>query len=208
VSASRANRGYPQLLNSLLGMVLILVAALDMVVLGGIGWATWQKARLSEYLLQMGQEDPQQFHGAQQEARDLRILISTSRESMAAALRSLPDDADLARYVSGLRPAAEAMGITVTELSPQAAQFGVAPVRRFAVRAKGTWADLQRFLGHITQTSPATCRLEELSLREQGATPELSLELVALVRPPGSLDAGESGEPNAGTSPGTSRYQE
>lgn len=208
MSANGANRGYPQMLNSLLGMVLILVAALDVVVLGGIGWATWQKARLSECLLQMDQEDPQQLPGAQQEARDLRVLIATSRESMAAALRSLPDDADLASYVSSLRPAAEAMGITVTELSPRAAQPGVAPVRRFVVRAKGTWAGLQLFLGLVTQTSPATCRLEELSLREQGATAELSLELVALVRPPGSLDAGESGEPNTGTSPGTGWYQE
>lgn len=185
------------LLNSLLGMVLVLVTGLDIVMLGAVGWATWQRASLSERCFRMDQEDPLQLQGVQREARELRALIAASQESISEALRAFPGDGDLARYLSNLRLEAEAMGLLVTELSPQATQPAAVPVRRFVFRARGSWVSLQRFLAQLAQRPLPTARIEEVSLRQQGALAELSFELVVHVRPPSPLATGNPGDLHA-----------
>jgi Tfp pilus assembly protein PilO len=170
--------------NSLLAVVLLLTAGLDVLLLGLVGWATWQRATLSERQFQMQKEDAVQLEASQLEARELRAFIASSREAAAATLEAFPSDADVARQVAGMHDIAATLGIAITELSPLATRSGTVPLRRFTVRAQGDWDSLCRFVTYIAQTFPSTCRLEELRLEGPGAQAKMSFELSIAVRPP------------------------
>jgi Tfp pilus assembly protein PilO len=171
-------------LNSLLAVVLLLVAGLDMLLLGLVGWTTWQRATLSERHLQMQREDPVQLEATQLEARELREFIASSREAASATLNAFPSDTDVARQVASLRDIAATLSITIAELSPRATQSARVPIRRFTVRAHGDWDALCRFVNYIAQTFPSTCRLEGLRLEGGSGQAEASFELSIAVRPP------------------------
>lgn len=171
-------------LSSLLAIVLLLVAGLDVLLLGLVGWATWQRATLSERHVQMQREDPVQLQATQLEALELRAFIASSREAASATLQVFPSDTDVARQIAGMQDVAATLGIAITELSPRATQSATVPIRRFTVRAQGDWESLCRFVTYIAQTFPGTCRLEELRQEERGAKAEVSFALSVAVRPP------------------------
>lgn len=175
------------LVNSLLGMVLVLTAGLDLVMLGIIGWAVWQRATLSETWHRMRQEDTLQLQGEQREAAELREAIALARASVSGTLQTLPTDADLARYVAGLRVHAWGTGVSIVELDVRPSTAGGIPLRRYGVRVQGEWARLVQFLTRVVETCPSTARLENLTLRAGTGPSELSFELVVAVRPQAPL---------------------
>ncbi|MDI7277162.1 MAG: hypothetical protein QME94_14395 [Anaerolineae bacterium] len=177
------------LLNSLLGVILLLVAALDLLMLGIIGWAVWQRSTLSEVRFRMRQEDAIQLRGAQREAEDLRQIIAIGRASISDTLQAFPTEADVARYVSGLRTHAWATGVSIVELDVRPAVPGAIPLRRFGLRVRGEWGRLLQFLNRVAQSCPSTGRLESLSLLQDQDGSELSFELVVAVRPEAPLAA-------------------
>jgi Tfp pilus assembly protein PilO len=197
MSASREKARATPLLNSMLGTILLLVAGLDILLLGMIGWATWQRATLSEHHFQMRREDAVQMQGRQREAQELRALIGTTREAIAGTVATFPSDADVARYVSYLHSAAAASGAYVMELSPQPAPLAPVPVRRFTVRARGSWSSLLQFMAYVVQASLPTSRLEQVSLQQEGQQADLSFELWVAVRPSAVLSHSNPGDPNA-----------
>lgn len=172
-------------LNALLGLALLLVAGLDVALLGGIGWAAWQRATLSEKWLRMREDDRLQLSGDQREVRELRSFVATAQGNVAAILQTFPTDADVARYLASLRAAAVAQGVLITDLSPQAGEPGAPLARRFAVRLEGSWLRLVGFLTEVAQTSLSTARLEDVALYEEGGQAELSFELVVVTRAAG-----------------------
>ncbi len=171
------------LVNSLLGMVLILVAALDLVMLAMIGWAVWRRSTLAEIRFRMRQEDVIQLQDPQREALALREMIALARASISGTLEVIPTDTDVARYVSGLRAHAWGTGVAITELDVRPSIAGAIPVRRYGVRVQGEWSRLTQFLTRVVETCPSTARVEHLTLREGPAESELSFELMVAVRP-------------------------
>jgi hypothetical protein len=168
-------------------MVLILTAGLDLVMLGIIGWAVWQRATLSEIWHRMRQEDTLQLQGPQREAAELREMIAFARASVSGTLQNLPTDADVARYVTGLRAHAWGTGVSIVELDVRPSTAGGIPLRRYGVRVQGEWVRLMQFLTRVVETCPPTARLDSLTLREGTGRSELSFELVVAVRPQAPL---------------------
>ncbi|MCL6431199.1 MAG: hypothetical protein K6V36_10125 [Anaerolineae bacterium] len=181
-----AETGSPRpapLVNSLLGMVLILVAALDLLMLAMIGWAVWRRSTLAEVRFRMHQEDVTQLQDPQKEALALREMIALARESISGTLEAIPTDTDVARYVSGLRAHAWGTGVSIVELDVRPSIAGGIPVRRYGVRVQGEWSRLTQFLTRVAETCPSTARVEQLTLRQGPSHSELSFELVVAVRP-------------------------
>lgn len=173
-------------LNPLLGTVLLLVAGLDLALLGGIGWAAWHKAALSEQWLQMRQEDRLLESGTQREAQELEAAITASRGRSVRVASVFPSDADAARYLTELRSQATALGITIIDLGPGTVPPTNVPQRRFTIRARGSWPQLVEYVRLAAQTALPTSRIEDVVLRLQGDECELSFDLMITVRP---LDA-------------------
>ncbi len=185
------------LLNTLLGVVLVLVAALDVVMAGAIGWAGWQRATLSEYRYRMHLEDPRYAQGDRKEVEELRAQIAYSRESITSALRALPRDADAASLVSGLSAQAAVMGVTIVELSPLTTGPASVPSRCFTVRARGATSALLGFLTLVARTSLPASQLQGVSLQQDGQSAELTFVFKIFVRPPDETSAGVSRDSQA-----------
>lgn len=197
MSPSTATRSRPLWLGPLLAAVLLLVAGLDILLLGLIGWGAWQRATLSERYYRMQQEHPVPLEASQFEAQQLRDLIASSREVAAATLQALPTDTDVARHVTSLHAAAAVLGVTITELSPRPTRAGDVPIRRFAVQARGDWDALCQLVTYIAQTFPPACQIEGMQLDRQGAQAEIRFELSIAVRPPAALPPAILGDPHA-----------
>lgn len=174
------------LLSTLLGVALVLVAGVNLVILLGIGWGTWQRATLSERWLRMQQEDAALGLGAQGEAQQLRSMIASARLGISAAGSTLPGDGEVAGFLSSMRTRAGALGVEVLELSPQPVEPTTPLTRRFTLQARGSWAQTVRLLIAIVNDAPVGTRFEHLSLRREEGDARLSLELLFVVRPSGS----------------------
>jgi len=175
----------PSWLNALLGAALLLVAGLDLMLIVGIGWSAWQRATLSERWQHMRQEDSSQGLGPQAEAQELRNAIALTQQNISDTVNGLPTDADAAHQAADLRLQASALGVAISELSPQPLEGAATtvPIRQFVLRAHGTWPQLLAFFTQIAQTCSSTTRIENVSLLQQGEQAELDLTLVIAVRP-------------------------
>lgn len=182
--------------NSLLGVVLILAAGLDILLLGLIGWAAWDRATLADQVQRMAHEDTSQLPSSQAEAQQLRTLIAASREAISSSMDMLPSDTEIGRSITDLTSTAAKLGITITELSPQPNRPADFPARRFALRARGGWSTLQQFLVHTTQALP-NCQLEGLAIRRNGDRSEVEFNLIIAARPLDTMQLAPAADPGA-----------
>ncbi len=208
MTVQAARSGSTPLLNALLGALLVLVAVVDIVVLGGIGWAAWQRATLSEHRNRMRREDPFAMADAQREAHQLQALISTSRESISGTLQAFPGDSELAHYLASLPAQATEMGVAITELSPRPSLPSAIPVRRFVLRARGPWTSMVRFCAHVAQNTLPTERIEEVTLRREGDQGNLTCELLVATHPAYAPQASNPRDTTALTLMEGQRHQE
>lgn len=172
------------LLTSLLGMTLLLGAGLVIALLSGIGWMTWQQARLSEHWTQIRGAAAQQDLVVPNEAQRLQEFIASTQEGIANMLNAFPTDDEVAQHISRLQAEASAQGVFIMEVSPHESS-SIASTRCFVLKARGTWLKLVDLAIHISQTLPAMARLENVTLYQLGEQAELTLELVFTVRPDG-----------------------
>lgn len=195
----------PPAMHTALGVILLLVAALDITLLLGIGWSAWQKASLSERWLRMCQEDQRFGLSAQGEVAELRSHIANTRENILSTLPSLPSIGDIAAYLSDLPGRANLLGLTIVELSPLpdaltappvsgpwsfAGRNSGLPVHRFKLCVRGPWPQLVLFFKQAAQAAPPTAWFEQVDLRQQGGQGDLSIEIWVLARPTDPLVTG------------------
>ncbi len=179
MSASRAH--HAPLLNSLLGMAIIVAAGINILFLAAIGWAAWERATLSEAWEALLDTGPL----AAEEAAALLDLLAGTEGSLAALSATLPTDADIARFVAALQSEAATANISITNLSVEAAPAGPLPRRVFLLRAQGAGPRLLAFLTWTARSAPGSARIEDVTFTADDAGASLSFRLLIAVRASG-----------------------
>ncbi len=183
MSAASGRPPAAPLLRSVLGTTLVVVAVLELILIGGIGFTAWERATWSERWVRVQQRGAVPAQGSAGEAQELRALIAASRQATSAVQATLVTDADLARFLLVVRAQAIGLGIEITELSPQPTGPTMVPMRRFVLRGDGDWSQTVRLLAAVVGTLPAGACLDELALAREEGRSRISFELLALVRP-------------------------
>ena len=174
-------------LTALFGVALLTVAALDIALLGTIGWTVWRRASLADQWQSIRDEDNLRLAGVAGEASLLRTGIGRAQERIALAREALPSDAELARYVANLRTEAALMGVTINEITPQPMPPSGIPVRRFTIHAQGYWLQLLGFVSEVSQAPLSTARIDNVTISSGATADTLSFDLIVVVRPPEPL---------------------
>lgn len=169
------------LVNSLLGMAVVVAAGLNILLLGMIGWAAWERATLSEMWDTLRHSQPL----AGEESAALLDLLSGTESSAAEAVTTLPTDADVARLVAALRDQAAASAVTIANLSAEPVPAVALPQRVFLIRAQGNPAQLLGLVTWTAKTAPRAARIEDVSLTADDSGASITFRLRVVVRPGG-----------------------